>query len=158
MTMPHLEVICRTKSLVMACTYQFWRLQLRPFQGHEAKQNPKRKNRGDMAWLGSFKTQCHQQCHPSMKRIRLPIHLSQKLSILSRYSELFVESRKFFPKPHVSGAPLGADLLEFHQDHWRRSPYAIARCCLPGDMFSCFNTKEHWLVTDGRTDRTNVGQ
>jgi len=54
---------------------------------------------------GDWVIQGHRQCHCSIERIRLPVHISRKLCVylvlFSRYSELFVESRSFSYSPSV---------------------------------------------------------
>ena len=68
--------------------------------------------RSGLGWLGV--TQGHRQCHlSSAYDFGLPIQLWQKLCVyivsFSRYSELFVESRRFSPTPPAFGAPAGGD-------------------------------------------------
>jgi len=50
-----------------------------------------------MRWIGV--TQSHRQCHHTIEQIRLPVQLCVCLAPFMRYSELFVESRRFPPPP-----------------------------------------------------------
>jgi len=91
---------------------------------------------------------------PFDRTLRLPIHLSYKLRIylepFTRYSELFVESRKFFLLHVFSLPPLRVQPLDLCQDLWRQSPQLS---CPRVYMMLCLAvSKEQRLVTDRRTD------
>jgi len=60
-------------------------------------------------------TQGHRQCHHSIERIQRAIQLWYKQSIylvpFSRYSQLFVEIRRFWPTPPAFGTAVGGRIL-----------------------------------------------
>jgi len=72
----------------------------------------------------------------------------------SRYSRLFVESRRLWPTPPAFGAPVGVIPVEFRGDLWRQKTRVPALSC--GVVFVILRLVvlvEHRLVTNERTDR-----
>jgi len=108
-----------------------------------------------MEWFGAVRGHSsHRQYHHSIERIRLPIRLQYLVPFL-RYSLLFVESRRFWPTPPAFRALVGSDpgrisrrslVSEYYRVHGLSCGvvYVILRLAV---------LVEHWLVTDGQTDR-----
>ena len=85
-------------SVGLAMVNQCTKFEIFRFTRYEAMNGgAKCRKWGGLGWSGG--TQGHGQCHHSIERIRLPIRLQQKPCVyrllFSRYSQLFVESRRF---------------------------------------------------------------
>jgi len=58
---------------------------------------------------------------PPFDRVHTTSYLTLTETVLfSRYSQLFVESRRFWPTPPAFGAPVGVTPVEFCRDLWRQ--------------------------------------
>jgi len=87
------------------------------------------------------------------------IELCVYLLPFSRYSRLFVESRRFWPTPPAFGALVGVTPVEFRWGLWQQKTRLLGVSCGVVCVILCLAVLvEHRLVTDRRTDRrTDTG-
>jgi len=134
----------------LAMVNQCTKFEISRFTRYEAmNSSAKCRKWGGLGQLGG--TQGHGQCHHSTERMRLPIWLQWKLQVcvyllpFSRYSQLFVESRRFWPTPPA----FGVTVVEFRRDllH-QKTRVPTLSCGVICVILRLAVLVEHRLVTD----------
>jgi len=117
------------------------------------KEGPTRNNRGNLGVVTPGRQQCPLRAYDFL--FTFDRNCVPSLVQFSRYSELFVESGKFFLLHVYLAPPLGVTPFEFHQDFWHlktRVSCTSVRRSLRDPKFRHFDRTP---ASDEQTDRRN---
>jgi len=122
------------------------------------KENPKRRNPGNLGKFGSLKVNGIR--YSAYTTTYLPFIEALHLSCIpfSRFSELFVKKSQIFPTPHVFWPPFAVTPLKFYQSLSRQKTIVHWPLCLVVCVIICYSHFDGTPTHDARTPRRTDGR